>query len=244
MIKRTAEQILAIIKQRAMGISPPVAQVVTPLDQMGLETAMPMHSIDPLVSKPAWTSTIHEEDAAVVVRLVQPNMETGPWIAGGAVLAWYEGRSVGESDIDVWFRDKEQFEKVQSQFQFMNKAAETENAITYNVDVTSKNGRTKIQLIRNRFYESAQAVIDSFDISVCQLATDGNCFILGPMTAKDVREKNLRFVGRLKPEMLKRYVKYTAYGYRDVENQIEVMLGMDELITEFAYEAEDYNNAF
>ena len=42
-----------------------------------------------------------------VLNLVNPNIENGPWIAGGSVIRWMQGLSMNSfSDIDVFFHDQ------------------------------------------------------------------------------------------------------------------------------------------
>ena len=45
--------------------------------------------------------TINEDDSEAAT-LIWPDIQRGPWIAGGACLRWYQGQPVGENDIDVF----------------------------------------------------------------------------------------------------------------------------------------------
>lgn len=53
--------------------------------------------------------TICHIDDAQMIELISPNLETGPWICGGAALSWYNNKPAGLSDIDVFFASEEQF---------------------------------------------------------------------------------------------------------------------------------------
>ena len=79
----------------------------------------------------------------------------------------------------------------------------------------------KLQIIKHKYYNSMQDIVDAFDISVCQVATAGNEWVLGDTTARDIRERNLRMIGDIRPSAVKRLLKYMAYGYRPVGGLIE-----------------------
>jgi hypothetical protein len=51
-------------------------------------------------------------DEKYILDLIQPNLETGPWIAGGAVLRWLENKPLGHHDVDVFCKDHQQFLKI------------------------------------------------------------------------------------------------------------------------------------
>ena len=188
--------------------------------------------------------TVHHRDQEPL-NVIEPNFENGPWIAGGACLRWYQGRPVEGADIDVFCRSPKQaadlIEKIKSYGRFMVKA-ETENAVT--IEYSKKDGdwddKWIIQIITKRFYNSLQEVVDNFDITVCQIGTTGNEWILGSHTAKDIREKNLRMVIPLHPDAVKRLTKYWVYGYRPVPGLLEMIQNNPLARWEFN-PAEDYS---
>lgn len=149
--------------------------------------------------------------------------EEGPWIAGGACLRWYQDLPVGGSDLDVFCRSPKQagdaIDRIKSWNRY-HKKAETANATTFEYWNKDNDSRWTIQVITKKFYNNMQEVVDNFDISVCQIATDGESWLLGKHTAKDIREKNLRMVEPLHPDALKRLTKYWIYGYRPVDGLI------------------------
>ena len=139
-----------------------------------------------------------------------------------------------QSDIDVYFASKKQFEKYTSAIDrhiieyglnIHNKIV-TENAIT--LDLKGPNGdQFKLQLIKKNFYPDAQSVIDDFDITVCQIAWDGSNLVVGKDFITDLKNKKLRFY-KISPQSHKRLVKYMSYGY-EPDNQTfkELMLSSD-----------------
>jgi len=186
------------------------------------------------------------------VSVIDPNWQDGPWIAGGAPLRWYQGVPVGESDIDVFCKDQKQFDELVERilgYKRYHKKWDSENAVTYEIYPSSDskeeftlNGWT-IQIIKRKFFDSAQEVIDNFDVSVCQVATDGWNWALGRHTARDIREGNLRMNLPLQADALKRYVKYTAYGYRPVDGLFEAI--QNNPVGRWVFgRTEDYENAF
>ena len=191
--------------------------------------------------------TVHTADSEPL-NLIWPDIKNGPWIAGGACLRWYQGQPVGENDIDIFCANAKQaaevIDRIKSYGRFSVKF-ESENAVTLNY-WTKKDYSTNwtIQVITRRYFNSLQEVIDNFDITVCEIGTAGNEWILGPSTARDIRERNLRFKMPLQPDALKRLTKYWAYGYRPVDGTLEAIQNNPNAKWQFGSETEDYQNAF
>lgn len=191
--------------------------------------------------------TVHKDDSEPLT-LIWPDIERGPWIAGGACLRWYQGQPVGDSDIDVFCANAKQaadvIENIKSYGRHFVKF-ESENAVT--LSYHSKDDYSKswtIQIITRRYFGSLEEVISNFDISVCEVGTAGNQWQLGLFTGRDIRERNLRFKIPLQPDAMKRLIKYWAYGYRPVEGTIESIQNNPNAKWQFGAETEDYQNAF
>jgi hypothetical protein len=191
--------------------------------------------------------TVHRDDNEPL-NLIWPNIHLGPWIAGGAALRWYQGQPVGENDIDVFCANARQaadiIERIKSYGRYTVKF-ESENAVT--LDYWNKdqyNRRWTIQVITRRYFASLEDVINNFDITVCEVGTCGNEWQLGPFTARDIRERNLRFKMPLQPDAMKRMVKYWTYGYRPVEGTMAAVQNNPVGKWQFGAETEDYQNAF
>ena len=187
--------------------------------------------------------TVHIDDSEPFT-IIWPDLEQGPWVAGGAALRWYQGLPVGDSDIDVFCRSPQQATKLLDEIKSYGRfhvKHQSDNAVTIehnNIDDWNK--RWTIQIITKRFYQSAQEVIDNFDITVCEIATCGNQWIMNPQTARDIRERNLRFKMPLQNDAPKRLTKYWTYGFRPVEGTIEAIC--NNANTRWEYEpGEDYN---
>lgn len=162
------------------------------------------------------------------VSVIEPDLAQGPWIAGGAALRWYQRQPVVDSDIDVFCRTAAQametIEKIKSYNRYQIKH-ESENAVTISYHKNDDWAESwNLQVIRKKFYPDIRSVIDDFDITVCQIATTGTEWVLGPSTAQDVRAKTLRFTDHPGPDAVKRLAKYWIYGYRPVPGTIERLI--------------------
>jgi len=154
----------------------------------------------------------------------QSTEKSGPWIVGGM------GRQIalGETsfnDIDVWFRNPEQYDMIYKRLKDtfgyeMSEKFSSDNAMTYKI------GDYTVQLIKRKWYNSLQAVFDDFDFTCCQVAVDDNLTAYGP-GLEDAKNYVLK-VNRLDEKaFLARYAKYVGYGYvmdpddfmRIIENQ-------------------------
>jgi hypothetical protein len=142
------------------------------------------------------------------------NMQNGPWIAGGAVRRTLMGGGVGESDIDVFFASSEQLAQCRSALESVGakQKRETDHNIEYVLTLGDSDQR--IQLIRVAFHASASAVIDSFDFTICQFATDGKEVICGPYSLWDLSRKRLA-VHKITFAVasMRRFLKYSRQGF-------------------------------
>lgn len=187
---------------------------------------------------------------ALVATVIAPQMQQGPWIAGGAVLAWQTNDPFNEDrDIDVFCASRQQADHVINQLKsalnystvFTSKNAVTLNCLVLSDTVNKDQQRLpKVQIILKKFYNSAAAVIESFDITVCQLVTDGYRLQFGNRTWQDIRQRQLKFTLPYREGIMGRYVKYMSYGYRPSKNEIEKITDQiaanDLAAGEFAYD--------
>ena len=190
--------------------------------------------------------TVHADDWEAV-SLIDPNLKKGPWIAGGGPLRWYHERPVGDSDIDVFCRDAvqagETIERIKSHGRFSVKH-ESDNAVTidyHHADDWST--KWTIQVITRRYFGSLDEVLDNFDLTVCQIGTCGYQWDMKPNTARDIRERNLRFTDPLHGDAVKRLTKYWVYGYRPVPGTLEAIQKNPDAVWKFDNTG-DYENAF
>lgn len=162
--------------------------------------------------------------------LLHLDMKTGPWLAGGILQKLYHEQEPGNSDWDIWFSSYEQFDKTKDILTTHNpNFYQTKNALTFTI--TYNNVKYKVQLIYVNFFNSPDEIINQFDITVCQMVTDGYTLTLGPDTAIDLKKKRLRTTyNNFKPTLLKRIIKYMVYGYTpsvELMNQIKQIQDWD-----------------
>lgn len=188
---------------------------------------------------------VHKEDSEPLT-IIWPDLKNGPWIAGGACLRWYQGLPVAESDIDIFCASEEQAQRVIDEIKSYGRYStkfESENATTLSYYGKDSSKTWTLQVIKRRYFMSLKEVIDNFDISVCQVGTAGNDWLLGTHTARDIRERNLRMNMPLHPDAAKRMVKYWTYGYRPVDGLLDAVQSNPVANKVFEIDG-DYNNAF
>lgn len=144
------------------------------------------------------------------------NLERGPWVAGGAARAWYEGHSVCKSDIDIFFRNPTQVEHARRalQLNYFQMVYKTPNAMTF------KNDCVHVQLVKLNYFPTVEAIFHMFDITVACIATDTRSFVSSKAFRRDHATKTLHFQ-RYNNHALKRLLKYNAYGFQASDEQIQ-----------------------
>ena len=199
-----------------------------------------------------------------VINQIRPNLETGPWIAGGAALRWHRGQIMNSfSDVDVFFRNRQQFYALDQVFQnqlfrdrgqefdsvsnFFNRLVSeptptcqqlfrSDNAITY-----GWNGY-RIQLINHNFYSDVEELLSKFDIIACKIATDGVQWVtIDPRTVDHIENNVLDMCEPLQPGAVKRFFKYWIYGFQPVPELITRLQNHRGLETDFA-NSNDYDH--
>jgi len=188
---------------------------------------------------------VHGNDSEPLT-IIWPDLQNGPWIAGGACLRWYQGQPVGENDIDVFCSSPEQAQQIIDEIKSYGRYStkyESDNAITLSYHSKDTGKSWTLQVIKRRYFRSLKEVIDNFDISVCQIGTGGNDWLLGKNTARDIRERNLRMNMPLQPDAVKRMVKYWTYGYCPVDGLLDAVKS-NPIGKKMFQSNEDYENAF
>ena len=188
---------------------------------------------------------IHPKDW-FVIEIINPNLETGPWIAGGSCLRWLEGKEIlGTShDIDVFFRDSKQFCELRDKIKNFSKDQEytsvhvvtTKNAVTYKVyDKEDTSKVWNVQLICQH-YTDIHDVFDHFDFRVCKISMDGNKWIAAPGALNDLKHKKITVDRFLPDKILSRIIKYYVYGYSLPENLVKDLISNTDVSKDFSNE--------
>lgn len=194
-----------------------------------------------------------------MLEIIKPDLETGPWIAGGYPMRIYSGMNLTHSDIDVFFKDQDQLDKVENYFNNLthileittsdldtNKSSKILDSVSRYSKFSSKNANTytddhgnKIQLIFNVFHQNLDSIFNHFDINLCKIATDGKIFIASDTTYRDIENKILNF-SHINKNSLKRFTKYVGYGFNPSTETIQAIYANREFLSYDFRDDEDY----
>lgn len=164
---------------------------------------------------------------------------SGPWVAGGAVRRTFTGEPL-DSDFDFFFKNQEQLnafkqglESVGAKLVSFNDMNETW-IIPDEFDSNEYEGinkrytyiqSAKIQLIKFKFFDTLEEVLDAFDYTIAQFGFDGIDFVMSEFSLWDVARK------RLVPHKItygtssvRRMLKYASQGYTVCQGCIGTVL--------------------
>lgn len=152
----------------------------------------------------------------------------GIWLGGGAVRRSCLGQSL-DTDLDFFFDSQESFDEFVEQIKagciagniriIQKKENEMNSCFRIALMQDIINGENlpreyTIQAIRVQFYADEEAIINSFDFTICQFIYDGEFLYSGEYTFWDVGRKRLAINKMTFPvATMRRMVKYTAQGY-------------------------------
>ena len=136
------------------------------------------------------------------------------WCAGGAIRRTLMKMPL-DSDYDFFFRSPVHLAEWESKLpKTLALVRETEHHKHWRGVVQGSELPVDIQAIRFRFYESAEAVIDSFDYTITQFAFDGEFLITTPYALWDLGRKKLAIHKVTYPvATMRRMLKYTRQGF-------------------------------
>jgi hypothetical protein len=165
---------------------------------------------------------------------------SGPWLVGGSVRRLLAEHKQ-DSDFDVAFASAAQLAELQSKLAAagFTKARET----AFHVEMTGKidGEATKVQLLRHAHAATPEALIDTFDFTICMFAFDGTDVVCGPLSLWDLARKRL-VLHRLTfaASTVRRLTKYARQGYTFCQGSIvsileEVAKNPDSIKGEVAY---------
>lgn len=172
----------------------------------------------------------NKEIRKIIKTLPTLNLVTGPWIGGGAARRLLTGEKFS-ADIDIFFGDNNQEDKFRTKFLKRWRSALTKNpyetrySSTYFVNMGKSIEHDEpimIQIIKRRYYNSIEHIIDDFDFPVARIYTDGDNIILTQEALDDLSTQTLRLSGtswHIK-NSLKRLIKYSAHGYTPVPGMV------------------------
>lgn len=148
--------------------------------------------------------------------------ENGPWLAGGAVRRFLK-REKSISDFDFFFKNYDQCERMKQE---LLARGFRESKKTYR-NVTWTDKLFTIQLIDFAFYESLEALFDSFDFYICQFATDFETVAHTASAVSDLQEERLEIHKvSYAVSTLRRIEKYRKQGFVISDHAIADFLRM------------------
>ncbi|MCU1123506.1 hypothetical protein JAK34_15825 [Stenotrophomonas maltophilia] len=134
------------------------------------------------------------------------------FIAGGALTSVFTGQPI--NDVDIYFKSKQSFiDAVRDAYDSgLWCVAATDRAVTF------ARGEDIVQLMLFDFFNTAEAVFDAFDFTVCMAAydVDAEAFIFHPDFFKHNSQRHLSFHSgtRFPFGTLLRTIKYRERGYK------------------------------
>lgn len=164
----------------------------------------------------------------VLRNFIRPHWENGPWVAGGSIRRLLLGDDPLAADVDVFFANEAQKEQflltMETSGATVKKITRTNTTLEIMVPVLKyvddlgeavyENVKVTLQAIHFAYYESPEAVIDSFDFTICQFITDGEKLAIGKYSLWDLCRKRLAINKvSLAVSTVHRLVKYSKQGF-------------------------------
>jgi hypothetical protein len=167
-----------------------------------------------LIHLPNYPDKMDDGKFSSIADDIKLDMKNGPWVVGGAALSLYTRYPV--NDFDIYVSKLEDIDRLHSWLKDYTVTHNSENAITGTTIVKHGNANyiAKVQIIKKEVFPSLEDVFNSFDFTVCQIATDlkGN-FISTPRAIADIGKKILRTNNFKADKFMARWAKYSMYGY-------------------------------
>lgn len=155
------------------------------------------------------------------------NIDNGPWIAGGAVRNILMGNPLNCSDIDIFNPDVETYNRT---------TLNIKGAITRTIDGMvemsiidrNMNKNYHIQSIYFKPHANIETLLNSFDFTVSQFATDGKYLITTEQALDDLTNKTIRYIKTGDFHLHKAYyrmAKYCSYGFTPTDETLRLAFG-------------------
>ena len=136
------------------------------------------------------------------------------WCAGGAIRRTLISQPL-DSDFDFFFRNADHLAGWEKNLpDTLKLVRETEQHKHWRGPVGGSELPVDIQAIRFKFYDSAEAVIDSFDYTITQFALDGQVLVTTPYALWDLGRKRLAIHKVTYPvATMRRMLKYARQNF-------------------------------
>lgn len=172
----------------------------------------------------------------IIQSLVLCRLRTGPWIAGGAARAVYEGvEGRPGGDIDIFSKDSESVREVVRHLRQVTRVTKESKTKTGSYNLLSSlalYGRTetaRLQVVGSWHSPTLEELFKTFDFTICQFATDGRTIVYTTAAKADHEQRALRlqpeWVGRTRPT---RIIKYLNQGFTPYEPMLKQLYRIDK----------------
>lgn len=145
---------------------------------------------------------------------VLSRVQNGAWCAGGAIRRTIANMPL-DSDFDFFFKSADALAEWETKLpKTLVRLRETQHHVHWRGPVGDSAVPVDIQAIRFRYYDSAEAVIDSFDYTITQFALDGTELVTTPYALWDLGRRRLAIHKVTYPvATMRRMLKYTSQGF-------------------------------
>lgn len=152
-------------------------------------------------------------DTAAIIRIYDA-LGNGAWMAGGAIRRTLIGQPL-DSDFDFFFKSAEALEEWEKGLPSgLTLVRETEHHKHWRGTIAGSELPVDIQAIRFRFYDTAEAVIDSFDYTITMFVLDDEDLVTTPIALWDLGRRKLAVHKVSYPvATMRRLLKYTKQGF-------------------------------
>lgn len=165
---------------------------------------------------------VHTSDLLKIANYLPKCGVGGPWIAGGSVWRTVNNEPLNKCDIDVFFHDKEQLNDAMTQMDgyplVRNILQKTKNKFNTTYKIHANRGvfnkTIEVQFIHMKFHKSLDALLQSFDFTVCQFAWNGENIYAAPKSIDDLKSRLLRIYKTGNPKSLFQHMlRYMENGF-------------------------------
>lgn len=167
-----------------------------------------------------------KQDYLRLIQTFQSNFGDGPWIAGGSIRKLFLGLPLEYSDIDIFVNEnmRDSFFKKHSQFKNNKKISVNVDGSCWSIKLTPIQYTVDVTIVKMK---TVYELLDDFDYTIAQFATDGHKIITTEQSIIDSRNKILRWNNSTNHggRKVARLRKYCNNGFTPLPGIIPKILG-------------------
>lgn len=140
------------------------------------------------------------------------------WVAGGSLRDYFLAEISQKTDIDLFFPDAEQAELCKKALV----AIGAKEVFSSGNSIRFRHKGKVFDVVHKYFRPTPQELIDTFDFTICQLATDGEQIYHAPSTFIDLAKRQLMFNNSQFPaNSIWRLSKYLMKGFKVCTGEVQ-----------------------